>query len=70
MSDLKTRTMIHFQALMEVVSHLKLDPIIVFHYEEEDVMVWKEFLQQETTAKVIPPIFERLPRPSNEEATR
>ena len=55
---------------MEVVFHSKLDPLIVFHYEEEDVMVWKEFLQQESTAKVIPPIFERLPRPSNEDATR
>ena len=55
---------------MDVVSHLKLNPLTIFYYEEEDVLVWKEFLEQEIITKVIPPTFQRLPSPRDYEATR
>ena len=40
---------------MDIISYLKFDPLTVFYYEEEDVLIWKDFIEQETTAKVIPP---------------
>ena len=52
------------------MSHSKLNPLTIFYYEEEDVLVWKEFLEKETTTKVIPPTFQQLPDPNNADATR
>ena len=50
---------------MDIVSHLKLDPLTIFYYEEEDVLIWKEFIEQQTTTKVIPPTFQQLPTTDN-----
>ena len=55
---------------MEIVSHLKLDPLTIFYYEEEDVLIWKEFIEQQTTTKVIPPTFQHLPSTGNDVETR
>ena len=55
---------------MDIVSQLKLDPLTIFYYEEEDVLIWKEFIEQETTTKVIPPIFLHLPSTGNKIETR
>ena len=55
---------------MDVISELKLNPLAIFYYEEEEILLWKDFLEQETETKVIPPIFQRLPSSSNEAATR
>ena len=59
-----------WQALMDVIAELKLNPLAIFYYEEEEVLLWKDFLEQETKTKVIAPIFQRLPSPKNEAATR
>ena len=55
---------------MDIVSHLKLDPLTIFYYEEEDVLIWKEFIEQQTTTKVIPPTFQQLPTTDNKVETR
>ena len=55
---------------MDVISELKLNPLAIFYYDEEEILLWKDFLEQETETKVIPPIFQRLPSPNNEAATR
>ena len=54
---------------MEVVSHFKMTPLTILYYEEEDVLAWKEFLEQEITTKVIPPSFTHLPSPQDDEAS-
>lgn len=55
---------------MDVISELKLSPLAIFYYEEEEILLWKDFLEQETKTKVIAPTFQRLPSPKNEVATR
>ena len=55
---------------MDVISELKLSPLAIFYYEEEEILLWKDFLEQETKTKVIAPIFQRLPSPKNDAATR
>ena len=55
---------------MDVISELKMSPLAIFYYEEEEILLWKDFLERETKTKVIAPIFQRLPSPKNKAATR
>ena len=55
---------------MEIISEIKMSPLAIFYYKEEEILLWKDFLEHETKTKVIAPIFQRLPSSSNEAATR
>ena len=55
---------------MDIISEIKMSPLAIFYYEEEEIMLWKDFLEHETKTKVIAPVFQRLPSSTNEAATR
>ena len=55
---------------MDIISEIKMSPLAIFYYEEEEIMLWKDFLEHETKTKVIAPVFQRLPSSANEAATR
>jgi len=43
--------------LLELVSHMKLTPLLILYDEAESIILWKDFIESELRSNLLPPKF-------------
>jgi hypothetical protein len=51
---------VNFQMLHDVVANYKMSPLIIVYEDEEEVVLWKDFVEADMSKNVLPPKFVRI----------
>jgi len=43
--------------LLGLVSHMKLNPLLILYDEPESILLWKDFIETELKSNLLPPKF-------------
>ena len=46
--------------LLELVSHMKLTPLLILYDEAESIILWKDFIESELRSNLLPPKFDMI----------
>jgi hypothetical protein len=46
--------------LHDVVLHFKMNPLLIIYDDEEEIILWKDFIETEMRTNLVPPKFVRI----------